>query len=67
MLRWMGAPGDRQEVGGGSQDPDEPLGVAVALGFPHESRRAFEAEEADLALEMVAHVIEVPPRGRGIG
>src|SRR3954454_21322428 len=39
------------------QGPDEAFGAAIALGFPHESRRACEAEEADLALEVVAQVL----------
>src|SRR5690242_12638569 len=39
------------------QGPNEPLGAAVALGLPHERRRAFDAEEADLTLKVVAHVL----------
>src|SRR4051812_20427857 len=39
------------------QGPDEPLGAAVALRLAHERRRALDAEEADLTLEVVAHVL----------
>src|SRR4051812_42504263 len=39
------------------QGPDEPLGAAVALRLAHERRRALDAEEADLGLEVVAHVL----------
>src|SRR3954464_533863 len=39
------------------QGPDEPLGAAVALRLAHEGRRALDAEEADLGLEVVAHVL----------
>src|SRR5919112_3385734 len=39
------------------QGADEPLGAAVALGLPDEGRRALEAEEADLGLEVVADVL----------
>jgi hypothetical protein len=54
------------------QHPDEPLGAAIglrptprsdvgkadrALGLPPEGRRARDAEEADLALEVVADVL----------
>src|SRR3954470_8056181 len=36
---------------------DEPLGAAVALGLADEGRRALDAEEADLPLEVVADVL----------
>src|SRR5947209_11383776 len=36
---------------------DEPLGAAVALGLPHEARRAGHAEELQLPLEVVAEVV----------
>src|SRR3954471_21605556 len=39
------------------QRPDEPLGAAVALGLAHEGRRALDAKEADLGLEVVADVL----------
>src|SRR4051794_14507831 len=39
------------------QGPDEPLGAAVAFRLAHEGRRALDAEEADLGLEMVADVL----------
>src|ERR687886_2391263 len=39
------------------QRPDEPLRAAVALGLAHEGGRALEAEEADLGLAVVAHVL----------
>src|SRR3954452_20012075 len=39
------------------QRPDEPLGAAVALRLAHEGRRALDAGEADLGLEVVAHVL----------
>src|SRR5205085_5632668 len=39
------------------QGADEPLGAAVALGLAHEGRRALDAEEADLTLEVVADVL----------
>ena len=39
------------------QHPDEALGAAVALGLADEGRRAFQAKEADLALEMVADIL----------
>src|SRR3954453_10302997 len=39
------------------QDPNEALGAAVPFGLPHEGRRALDAEEADLGLEVVAHVL----------
>ena len=37
--------------------PDEPLGAAVALGRADEGRRALGAEEGDLLLEGVGHVL----------
>src|SRR3954467_6149113 len=39
------------------QRPDEALGAAVALGLADERRRALDAEEADLGLEVVADVL----------
>ena len=39
------------------QGADEPLGTTVALGSADESRGALGAEEADLALEVLAHVL----------
>ena len=39
------------------QHADEPLGAAVTLGLTDEGRRACEAEEADLTLKVVAHVL----------
>src|SRR3954454_21371202 len=39
------------------QGPDEPLGAAVPFGLAHEGRRALDAEEADLALEVMADVL----------
>src|SRR5512144_1326935 len=35
----------------------KPLGDAVALGLAHEGRRGLDAEEGDLALEVVGHVV----------
>src|SRR5512132_2733063 len=37
--------------------PDEALGDAVALGLAHEGRRGLDAEEGDLALEVVGHIV----------
>jgi hypothetical protein len=31
--------------------------LSLTLGLPHECRRAFDAEEADLTLKVVAHVL----------
>src|SRR4029077_15629415 len=39
------------------QHPDEALGAAIAFGLAHEGWRALQAEEADLALEMVADIL----------
>ena len=39
------------------QRTDEALGDAVALGLAHEGRRGLDAEEGDLALEVVGHVV----------
>src|SRR3954454_15019710 len=39
------------------QGPDEALGTAIALGLAHEGRRALDAKEADLGLEVVADVL----------
>src|SRR3954451_25440949 len=39
------------------QGADEALRAAVALGLAHEGRRALDAEEADLTLEVVADVL----------
>ena len=39
------------------QRPDEALGDAVALGLAHEGGRGLDAEEGDLALEVVGHVV----------
>src|SRR3954453_16967039 len=36
---------------------DEALGAAVALGSPHEGRRALDAQEGKLLLEGVGHVL----------
>src|SRR5215813_14113564 len=37
------------------QGPDEALGTAVALRFPHEGRAARDPQEAQLGLEVIAH------------
>src|ERR671927_1595526 len=39
------------------QRADEALGAAVALRRPHERRRALGAQEAELLLEIVGHVL----------
>ena len=39
------------------EGPDEPLGTAVALGRAHEGGRTLDAEEAELLLEVVRHVL----------
>src|SRR3954453_16735754 len=39
------------------QRADEALGAAVALRRPHERRRALGAQEAELLLEVVGHVL----------
>ncbi len=39
------------------QGADEPLGTAVALGRSDEGRRTLDAEECDLLLEMLGHVL----------
>src|SRR4051795_8160327 len=39
------------------QHPNEALGAAVALRLADEGRRAFDAEETDLGLEVVADVL----------
>src|SRR5512134_1146102 len=39
------------------QGPDEPLGDAVALWLAHEGRRRLDAEEGDLVLEVIGHVV----------
>ena len=39
------------------QRPDGPLFHAVAFRLAHEGRRAFDAEELDLVLEVLGHVI----------
>src|SRR3954454_20928298 len=39
------------------QRADEALGAAVALGLADESRRALDAEKADLGPEVMAHVL----------
>ena len=39
------------------QGPDEALGAAIAFRLAHERRRALDAEEADLGLEVVADVL----------
>src|SRR4051794_34144205 len=51
------------------QGPDEPLGAAVALGLAHEGRRALDAEETDLGLEVVAHVLAavIVAKGETVG
>ena len=36
---------------------DEALGDAVALGLAHGGRRGLDAEEGDLALEVVGHIV----------
>src|SRR5512144_1766858 len=36
---------------------DEALGDAVALRLAHEGRRGLDAEEGDLALEVVGHIV----------
>jgi hypothetical protein len=48
---------------------DEPLGAAVALGLADGGRRARDAEEADLGLEVMAHVLGtvVVPKGEAAG
>ena len=39
------------------QHPDEALGAAVPFRLPNERRRAFDAEKADLGLEVVADIL----------
>src|SRR4051794_21818913 len=39
------------------QHANKPLGAAVALRFAHKGRRALDAEEAELGLEVVADVL----------
>jgi hypothetical protein len=39
------------------QHPNKPFGAAIALWLAHEGRRALDAEEADLDLEVVAHAL----------
>src|SRR5512132_1786051 len=39
------------------QRTDEALGDAVAFGLAHEGRRSLDAEEGDLGLEVVRHVV----------
>src|SRR5947208_10471930 len=48
---------------------DEPLGTAVALRRPEEGGRTLEAEEGDLPLEVVRHVLRsmVMPHGKAAG
>src|SRR4051794_37293534 len=48
------APGPQQLLLEGA---DEPLGTAVALGLPHEARRADHPQESQLPLEVVAEVV----------
>ena len=51
------------------QRADEALRDTVAFGLPHEARRAFDAEERDLLLEIVGQIVrpvvvpETPPAG----
>src|SRR3954470_17934485 len=51
------------------QRADEALGAAVALRRSHESRRALGAQEAELLLEVVGHVLApvVVPDGKATG
>src|SRR3954465_15960976 len=51
------------------QRADEALGAAVALRRPHERRRALGAQEAELLLEVVGHVLApvVVPDGKAAG
>ena len=37
--------------------PDEALGTTIALGLAHVGRRAFETEEGDFFLEVVADIL----------
>src|SRR5512147_2845411 len=39
------------------ESADKTLGNAVALGLAHEGRRGVDAEEGDLVLEVVRHVV----------
>jgi hypothetical protein len=39
------------------QGADEPLGTAVALGRSNEGGRTLDAEECDLLLELLGHVL----------
>src|SRR5207248_7406085 len=47
----------------------EPLGTAIALGRPDEGGRTLDAEEGDLRLEVVRHVLRsmVMPHGQTAG
>src|SRR3954454_25277898 len=51
------------------QGADEALGDAVALGLADEGRRALDAEEGDLVLEVARHVVGavVVPEGEALG
>src|SRR5215217_1953762 len=48
---------------------DEPLGTAIALRRPDEGGRTLDAEEGDLLLEVVRHVLRsmVMPHGKAAG
>jgi len=48
---------------------DEPLGTAIALRRPDEGGRTLDAEEGDLLLEVVRHVLRsmVMPHGETTG
>ena len=54
------------------QRADKALRDAVAFGLPHEARRAFDAEERDLLLEIVGQVVrpvvvpETQPAGHAV-
>jgi len=37
--------------------PDEAFGASIALGSADERRRAFDAQEADLSLEIIGHIL----------
>src|SRR5919199_4480304 len=48
------------------QGPDEALGAAVALWFPHEGRAAGETQEPQFRLEVIAHELAamIVPQGQ---
>src|SRR4029434_5366939 len=48
---------------------DEPLGTAIAFRCPDEGGRTLDAEEGDLGLEVVRHVLRsmVMPHGQTAG